>query len=160
MLFGFLRRKNKLSKKQFSEAKEKFSKMIIPHWDEFQKIIKANLKGFDQYYDIDENPDVFVSKEDLTVGCCLTFTKSFDNSKDECNSQLLDDGTINKILDMEDKIVRTLQRYCDNNNLDFKIDSNRNNWDDAGIYCSIDIGSLIEIHNESSLGIFEEAKFI
>lgn len=49
MLFGFLRRKNKLSKKQFSEAKEKFSKMIIPHWDEFQKIIKANLKGFDQF---------------------------------------------------------------------------------------------------------------
>lgn len=61
---------------------------------------------------------------------------------------------------MEDKIVQTLQRYCDNNNLNFKIDSNRNNWDDAGIYCSIDIGSLIEIHNESSLGIFEEAKFI
>lgn len=151
----------KYNRRQIREMEERFRNLISPHLQNFQNIIKSvisNYPNLSKYYTIDDNPNISISDKDLTIGCSLTFSNHWDTSPDECSTEIIDTSIIDKIFAMESKIIKNLDQYCKDNRLKIKFINNSSSWDDAGIFCSIDIGFLPDIGYESS--IFKDIRFI
>lgn len=146
MIFDKLK-KNKAKYDLGPEYKKRFFILINPHLPSFQKIIKSVINDYSRFnrkyhYEIDDRPRLSISDDGSTIGCALTFTSSWDICKDECNSQIPEVFVVNKIFEMEDKIIKELEEYCSENNLKVQFTNNSTNWDDAGIYCSINVEDL------------------